>query len=251
MVTGHIFTKTDESTTASYPYRECIGSILYASINTRPDISYATGILGRFASKFNEEHVKAIEKLFGYLNATKDHCLEFTHCENPILEAYCDASYGSNYEDYKSTTGWIIYLGKNTISWNSSKQSTMATSACEAEIIAATDCAKEVIWIRQVLTDMKFLDFVKEPTVIHCDNQALIQLVGSNIINTKSKHNIIKLHYLRELQSKGEIVFKYISTEDQIADVLTKSLNKSKIESFRKQLNVTSYHRKGSVDSIH
>ena len=97
---------------------------------------------------------------------------------------------------------------------------------------------------------MKFLDIVKEPTVIHCDNQALIQLVGNNAINTKSKHIIIKLQYLRELQEKGDIVFKYISTEDQIADVLTKSLNKHKIESFRKQLNVKPYHRKGSVEEV-
>jgi hypothetical protein len=67
MITGHIFKRTEH---IDFPYRECIGSILYASIITRPDISYATGILGRYDSKFDEDHIKAIDKLFGYLKPT-------------------------------------------------------------------------------------------------------------------------------------------------------------------------------------
>ena len=82
MITGHIFKKTEQTENASFPYREYIRSILYSSINTRPDLN-ATGILGRFASKFD---VKAIEKLFGYLNTIKNYGLVFTHCENHIVE---------------------------------------------------------------------------------------------------------------------------------------------------------------------
>ena len=122
------------------------------------------------------------------------------------------------------------------ISWFSRKQSSVAQSSTEAEYIVASMGAREVVSLRKLLFGL----FGKPlpPTTIYCDNQSCIKLSLNPVFHNRSKHIEIPYHYVRDMVEKDVIKLEYISTEDQIADILTKPLAKTKVELFCKELGM-------------
>jgi hypothetical protein len=147
--------------------------------------------------------------------------LQFTRGDGTLtLEGYVDASY-ANEPQCKSTTGFIFLLGGSAVSWVCQRQSCIAQSTAEAEYYAAVSAGNEVIWLKQLLAD------IKEPqqtVTIHEDNNACIVLSRNPQDHKRTKHVQIKYHVLRDYVKKKELELKYCPTKSQLADMLTKSL---------------------------
>jgi hypothetical protein len=122
------------------------------------------------------------------------------------------------------------------ISWHNKKQTSVALSATEAEYVATYSSSSEVVWLRKLLVGLFGLEL--EGTCIFCENQSCIKLFENLVFHDKSKHVEIKYHYIRYLVQKGAVKLRYIGTDKNIADVLTKPLSKIKFEYFRDKLGV-------------
>jgi hypothetical protein len=112
----------------------------------------------------------------------------------------------------------------------------MALSTAEAEYIAANVASREAVWLGKLLAGL--FDLELEPTLIHCDNQSCVKLSENHVFSDKSKHIEIKYHYIQDMVQKGVVELQYISTDEQIANILTKSLSRVKYEYFRDKLGV-------------
>jgi transposase InsO family protein len=218
----------------SYPYEAAVGSLLYASIATRPDISHAVNEVSRYMKNPGIKHWEAVKHILRYLKGTADQSLVYSGKQNPNnsthtnyaynIQAYTDADWGGDIDTRKSTTGYVVKLNGDTISWSSKKQATVATSSAEAEYMAIAATAQEVRWVQQLLYEIHNTHPIS--TIIYCDNQAAIAISKNDIHHERTKHIDIRYHFIRDYIDKNILVIQWISTENQLADVLTKGLNK-------------------------
>ncbi len=136
------------------------------------------------------------------------------------METFTDASHG-----IKFTYGYLITYNGLPVSWASRKASYTTLSVCSSELGAAVEATKATMHHRDVLRDMGVE--MKEPTTIWCDNQAVVRITQSDVISARLRHIRIRIAWLREQVRAGHVVFKWISTKDQLADIFTKPLAKS------------------------
>jgi hypothetical protein len=122
------------------------------------------------------------------------------------------------------------------VSWCSRKQSSVALSTTEAEYIALSVAVREAVWLHKLLTDL--FDHEMDPTIIHCDNQSCVKLSENPVFHDRSKHIEIKYHYIRDMVQRKEVHVQYLPTHEQIADIFTKPLAKTKFEYFRERLGL-------------
>ncbi|XP_073042058.1 secreted RxLR effector protein 161-like [Primulina eburnea] len=123
-------------------YSKVIGSLMYITNCTRPDIACAVNKLSRFTSNPSDAHWKALTKVLRYLKHTSEYGLHFTRYP-AVLEGYCDANWISDTNDSKSTSGYVFSMGGGAVSWRSSKQTCIARSTMESEFIALDKAAEE------------------------------------------------------------------------------------------------------------
>jgi hypothetical protein len=124
------------------------------------------------------------------------------------------------------------------ISWLSKKQTSVALSTSEADYITTSVASCEAVWLRKLLAEI--FDLELEPTLIHCDNQSCMKLTENLVFHDTSKHIDIKYHYIQNMVQRGAVELQYISTDEQIANILTKPLSRVKYEYFRDKLGVLS-----------
>jgi len=122
------------------------------------------------------------------------------------------------------------------VSWCSRKQNFVALSTVEAEYIALSMAAREVVWLHKLLTDL--FDHEMDPMTIHCNNQSCVKLSENPVFHNKSKHIEIKYHYIRDMVQRKEVHVQYLSTHEQIADIFTKPLAKTKFKYFHEKLGL-------------
>jgi len=132
------------------PYALAIGSIMYAMLCTRPDISYALSVTSRYQSNPGDGHWVAVKNILKYFRRTKDMFLVYGGSEELVVKGYTDASFQTDQDNSKSQLGYVFYLNGGVVSWKSSKQEAVADSTTEAEYIAASEAAKEVVWIKKI-----------------------------------------------------------------------------------------------------
>lgn len=214
-----------------------IGSLLYLCIYTRPDIALAVSEISRFVTNPWESHWKALNHLLIYVKGTQGYGLCYT-CRRKgsgkELQIYVDASWANCVKTRRSTTGVVAYLGNHSIDWNSSRQTLVAHSTAEDEYIAADSAVRMKVWLRLLL---EYLGLKQEsPTVIHEDNATCIVLSGGEGKFLQSKHISIRYHYLQENIGDKSIVLKFIQTDDQLADILTKPPATIKFSKFREHM---------------
>ena len=212
---------TDSDTITSAPYASLIGSLLYVSNCTRPDITYAVNRLSSFNANPTNTHWKAAKRVLRYLKDTKTKNLVYGKNNDDVLHGYCDSDWGSNTDERRSTTGYIFFLNGNAISWNSKRQKTVAASTAEAEYMSLFEASRELIWLEYLLSD---LGETPETKKISCDNQSAIELAKNPVHHQRSKHIDIKYHFIREKVKDEVFELVYHPSQEMIADVLTKSL---------------------------
>jgi hypothetical protein len=216
-------------------YRQIIGSLMYLT-NTRPDICFAMNTLSQFLVEPRRVHLVVAKHVMRYLKGTIDYGLSDDGEHNFTLRGYIDADWVGSVADRKSTSGCCFRLGSSMILWQSRKQSSIALSTAEAEYIVACSASCEAIWLRKLLTGL--FDLEMEATTILCDNQSCIKMTENHVFHDRSKHIEIRYHYIRDMVQRGALKLLYVSTDEQIADVLTKPLSRVKFEHFRDKLGI-------------
>ena len=135
-----------------------------------------------------------------------------------------------------STSGFCFMCGNSCISWLSKKQPTVATSSCEAEYRAAFTATVECVWLRHLMADLGVGQ--SSATTIFTDSQSALAVARNPIFHARTKHIEVHYHYVRERLSTGEISLAYVPTQDNLADLFTKSLPCEKFEAFCKALGL-------------
>jgi hypothetical protein len=270
--TFHSQCHTSYPTNHSYP--EAVGSLMYAMIGTRPDIAFAVGHLCRFMSKPTEAHWKAAIRVLSYLFGTKDMVLQYGPGDkepNEELIGYSDADYANDLMDRKSTTGYIVKYYNGAISWASKRQHRVARSTTEAEYIALSSAAAELLWLRNIsieLSETKRTEgtalkeavlgidhspskdsYIKSVTLFG-DNTSSIQLAKNPKFHNRTKHFDIDYHWIREQVKLGKFTLIHQKSEQMLADALTKPLGKIKLDYFIKSVGLTIGSIRGSVEVI-
>ena len=218
-----------------FPYRQMVGSLMYAMLGTRPDLAVAVSVISKYLAKPTKTACDLVVHIFKYIRANIDIRLKYSSGGNPILEGYADASYG-NESDYKSRSGFGVVLGNSLISWYSGCQPITAQSSAESEYYAAVSCANEIIWSKQLLLD---LGFPQQTVVIHEDNQSCIALTKNPQDHKRTKHVQVKYHVVREYVDNKEVEFKYIHTKSQLGDMFTKALSGTTLRTNLKALGLS------------
>jgi len=214
-------------------YQSLVGALLWLSISTRPDISFATNQLARFLVNPGPSHFVAAKRVLRYLAGTSTFGIRYHRCtENAnTLHAYVDADFAGNPEDRLSVTGFIVFLNGGPIAWISRRQPVVSVSSTEAEFYAASIAGLELLFYRRLMEQLGFPQ--QHPTVVFEDNAACIFLSKRSGQINRAKHIDTRLFKLRELVRSGILELSKISTQDQVADLFTKALSAQSFARFR------------------
>ncbi|KAK6115596.1 hypothetical protein DH2020_007865 [Rehmannia glutinosa] len=215
-------------------YPGMIGSLLYLTAS-RPDILHAVCLCARFQSNPKESHMSAVKRIFRYLKGTIQYGLFYPKNENFYLKGYSDSGYAGNIDDRKSTSGSCQFLGDCLVSWFSKKQNCVSLLTAEAEYISVAFCCTQLLWMKQTLADYK-CSFESVP--IFCDNISAINIAQNPVHHNRTKHIEIRHHFLRDCVSKRKIEISFVSSQDQLADIFTKSLSSETFASIRARLGI-------------
>lgn len=204
--------------------RSCIGSLMYATVATRPDLANSVYYLSRFQDKASEYLCQGLKRILRYVKGTLNLRLKFVRSSHPgynVLIGYADANFARDL-DTKSTSGYVFKFFGNTVIWRSKRQS-VAQSTTEAEFYALYDAIIETVCIKKLLLD---LDVTCDIVTLYEDNQSTIKS-ANNPEQKRLRHMEVKYNLVREEVEKGHIEIKYICSQDQVADIFTKPLCKN------------------------
>ena len=134
-------------------YASAVGSLMYAMVCTRPDIAFAVGTVSRYMGNPGREHWEAVKWILRYLKGTSNVCLRYGSGK-PVLEGFTDSDMSGDVDSSRSTSGYVMTYSGGAVSWKSRLQKTVALSTTEAEYMAAVEAGKELIWMRDFLTEL-------------------------------------------------------------------------------------------------
>lgn len=214
-----------------FPYREAVGALLFLSIVSRPDISYAVNLVSRYVNNPNNAHINAVKRIIRYLKGTKS--MSIVYNSNSELIGYSDSDFAGDLDTRKSNTGYIFLMNGGPVTWASRKQNTVALSTTESEYMAASDAAKEILWLKQFLSD---INEPQESVILNVDNMSAIKLVQNPVFHKRSKHIDVRYNFIRTKVEEKLIDIRYIESACQLADFLTKALSTSKFVHNRDQI---------------
>lgn len=225
-----------DSTVVDVDYRQALGSLMYLMTATRPDLAYSVGILSRYCNEPRLAHWNAVKRVFRYIKETTTLGIKYHANKINSLVCWSDSDYAADLGTRKSISGYVITYCGGPVIWKSSKQSTVATSTCEAEFVAASTASKELIWLQQLASEMNIK--ISKPSCMFIDNQGAIKTITNNQVNSKSKHIDIKYMFIRELSQLKLITPIYIDSKSQLADIFTKAVSKDQFIILRKKLSI-------------
>ena len=245
--------KEREVPAEAFDYLSVVGSLMHAANCVRCDVSTAVGQLCRHVMAPGPAHVKAAKRCIMYLYRYRALGIEYSQGTNVpefyaqgrhpkcdgsnLLSVFADSDYAMD-ETRRSTMGSVIMLNGGPISWGSVLQKTVATSTCEAEVVAAVDAVKDAVHVRQLMFDLGLMD---EGTTIQIqeDNSACIAQAESGLRHVRNaKHYEVKLRFLQQHVVDGTVKFAYCPTGEQLADFFTKPLEQDLFMKFRNRLMV-------------
>ncbi|KAJ9544569.1 hypothetical protein OSB04_024276 [Centaurea solstitialis] len=216
----------DQDKMKSVPYASAIGSIMYAMLCTRLDVAYSVSVTSRYQQNPGEPHWVAVKNILKYLRRTKEMFLVFGGTEDEIsVTGYSDASFQTDRDDFWSQSGYIFTLN------------------------GASDAAKEAVWLRNFLSDLRVVASISRPIDIFCDNSGAVAQAKEPREHHKSRHVLRKYHLIREIIGRGDVRICKIPTEDNVADPLTKPLSRVKHEAHANSIGMQ--YLEATCDSPH
>jgi hypothetical protein len=225
-------------------FQEKVGTLLYAAISTRPDISFAVNKLTQRMQSPTVRDAKACDRVFRYLAGTKTHGLLFgrqrsnmASLSSVAVSAYADSDWASDREDRKSITGWIAMVNGDPVSWASKKQKVVSQSSTEAELYAEAAAINETKWLNGLLQEIGLIQArTSAAPVIYGDNQSTQALSKNGIKSERTKHVAIKYAFIHDEVSKERVKLQWIPTTEQLADILTKALPRPQHQTLRDKI---------------
>eukprot|EP00903_Cladosiphon_okamuranus_P011970 g11242.t1 len=226
--------KRDDEPGVDKPVREALGCLMWTK-QTRPDIALPLNKLQKVAHSPTKRMWDAIMRIMAYLNGTKDLGITYVRGSGLDLDVFADASYADNQVDRRSTTGLAVTVGGKVVCAATKTQPVAAQSTTEAEYKAAGEGEKEALFVRGVLS------FIAPETsgakiTVREDNEGALRLIENPFSSARTKHIDVRFHFIRELFKSGKITAKFVPTNEQHADMLTKVLSQGKLEYHRKAL---------------
>lgn len=220
-----LISKTESDSDCVSPYKELVGSLIYISTCTRPDISFSVNKHAQHFSAPTEEHFQSAIKILGYLCSTKELGLSLGGRCSPEIILYADADFAGDEQSRFSVTGNLIYVGNSLVSWTSKKQKLIATSSTEAEYLAVFYSLRDVQYINQFLdsiyTEIKFsITFFQ-------DNLSTMALIQNESSKGRSKHFDVKLKSVAAAWRAGYFQMQHVQSAEMLADIMTKPLNRN------------------------
>jgi hypothetical protein len=221
-------------------YQSKVGSLNFASNQTRPDIAFATGYVARYSSNPNQTHMDAVDRIFAYLKNDPGKGIVYSGKNGLQLMGFVDSDFAGCEDSRRSTTGWVFTLAGGPVSWSSQRQKTVATSTMDAEYIAGAEAAKEAVWIRNFINDLRIPGVHIDTVPLYIDSNSALKLTRNPEFHSRSKHIDVKHHFIREKVDEGVINTQRVDTKDNLADVFTKALPRPTHEGLVNRLNLLS-----------
>ena len=217
-------------------FRSIVGMLHYF-IHTRPDLKFSVGFVSMFMEAPTMEHLEEVKHILLYIAGTLNWGVHYSRgaVDAPLI-GYSDSDLGGCIDTRRSTTGLMFFFRSNLVSWQSKKQSIVTLSSCEAEYVAATAAACQGVWLARLLSEIK-VEAVRS-VVLNMDNKSAMSLCKNPVFHERSKHIDIKYHYIRECVENGQIQIKFVRSEEQMADLLTKALGRGKLQEQRAKIGM-------------
>ncbi|CAI7789418.1 unnamed protein product [Closterium sp. NIES-54] len=167
---------SDESVEPSGPYPELVGCLMYLMICTRPDLAYPLSLMARYVvpGRHGKVHWDAAKRVLRYLCSTSGLGLVLGGRGPVVLTGHADVSWVDDSATQRSSQGYTFSLGSSSVSWRSTRSSSVLSSSCEAEIFAGAMAAQELRWLTFLLTDLG--EQPRSPPILFVDNKAMIAL---------------------------------------------------------------------------
>ncbi|GFT19772.1 retrovirus-related Pol polyprotein from transposon TNT 1-94 [Trichonephila clavipes] len=225
-----------ETKNSDFPYRQAVGALMYLMVGTRPDLAYSVGFLSRSLENPSAEDIVKVKRVFRYIAGTVGYGITYHATETKgVLHCYSNSDFGGCTKTSRSTSGYVMIYAGGAISWCSQRQAIVATSTTEAEVIAASEAAKEVIWLCRLIQGIVNL---REIPTLQVDNRAAVKLSHNPEYHRRTKHIQIKHFFMRKKVLEGKLNVKQVSTGKQVSDILTKPLMKSRLLTLCNQMGL-------------
>jgi transposase InsO family protein len=218
------------------PYREAVGSLLYLSQITRPDITFAVNLVSRYLEKPKKVHWNAVKRIFKYLKSTPNYGLLYSSDMKIEVIGYSDADYAGDITTRRSTSGSTFIIGKGIVAWCSQRQKSVSLSTTESEYIALSQAVQELTWLMLLISDL--LETQGDTPIMYADNQSAIRLVKNPEFHKRTKHIDVRYHYIREKYADGKFILEYVKSKDQLADIMTKPIPREQFQYLRARLQI-------------
>ncbi|CAI7794529.1 unnamed protein product [Closterium sp. NIES-53] len=223
---GHLLSAppSDESLEPSGPYPRLVGCLMYLITCTRPVLAYPLSLLACYMApgRHRKVHLDAAKRVLRYMCSTSGMGLVLGGQSSVVLKGHSDASWADDQATERSSLGYTFCLGSGSVSWRSTRSSSMLSSSCEVEIYTGVMAAQEPRWLTYLLTDLG--ERPRSPPVLYVDNKAMLALCHEQRLEHRTKH--IALHYFlaRELQQHRQLCLSYVASRANTADVFTKAI---------------------------
>ena len=219
--------EVEDAKPTSAPYREAIGCLMYLAVATRPDLAFSVNYASRFLEQPSEQQWTLVKRIFRYLKGSTDKGIVYKTGEAGVLHVYSDADYASDPATRRSVSGMVSLYSGGAVSWASQRQKCVSLSTTQAEYIAASEAAKEVVWLSRLYNEIAVLKSV--PTLF-VDNASAIKLVKNPEFHKRSKHIDVRYYFIRERVNENQLAIEFIGSEFQAADVFTKPMSRVKFD---------------------
>ena len=227
-------------------YRSQVGTLLYLTKHSRPDICNPVRELSKTMDVPVPVHLKEMYKVIRRVLSTRGHGLKFElrkDIKKWALKALSDSDFASDKETRISVFGYIIYFCGIPIAWRSKGLKSVVLSTTEAEYMALSEVVKELKFIVQLLQTMNIE--VELPITVYVDNVGAIWLSNNRTTSDRTKHIDIRTSFVKEYQEDGKIIIKFVKSEDNEADIFTKNTTNVIFQNHQKKL----VWDKGNVDN--
>ncbi|KAE9036156.1 hypothetical protein PR001_g8973 [Phytophthora rubi] len=152
------------------------------------------------------------------------------------LEGYSDADYAADRVDRKSVSGGVLCIDGMVVGWFCKKQNSVALPTMEAEFVAASQVASELLGLSELLGELGVV--VHEPILMHVDNQAAIKQLEGEDSSGKAKHIDVRVKFVKDFVQKGVIVVEYCESRKMRADLMTKSFPAPRLGELRELVSL-------------
>lgn len=224
--------------TTTKPFRQLVGCLMYLMLGSRPDICFVVNYFSKFQDKATDGVWVQAKRILKYLKGTSKVGLEFKRSNLPELICFVDADWGGDLNDRKSVTGFLFKVFGNVVTWVTRKQNCVTLSTTEAELVALSVSVCEGLWLVKLMKDF---GFEINKIIYYEDNQGCIALVKNPANNRRVKHIDLKFKFVCENVEKGLIELKFIKSNEQQADILTKGLPVYNFNMFKRELGLTDF----------